>query len=365
MMNVFRKMVNECIRLGLENNKTSLKSLSLISYAMLKEYRIDSRYKLCAISRAAGILRNYRKLRKKHNVREPYCTKPVLITCYGLRIKDGYLHMTSKLKIPLNKHTPDFLSDASLQIQIRSVTISDGVLSISVLKVPEPPECTGMLALDTNLDNVTMVDTDSNITKHDMSKATEVKAECRQVKSRFTRNDVRIRRILFKKYGELERNRVLWIIHNVSKKIVNHAKQNKMAIAMEDIKGIRKLYRKGNYRGRNYRSKMNSWSYYELQRQIGYKAAWEGIPVVYVTPWGTSSKCSRCGDKMFTEENRKLECGSCGLSIDRDINAARNILARGLRFEPVGLPDEAMIVERSKEPIHRVDGSQSGHQTKT
>lgn len=358
LMETFRQIVNDCIRIGLEQNVTSLKSLSIVCYPQLKKkYVIDSRYKLCAISRASGILRNYRKLKRKgRKVKIPYCTKPVLTTCYGLKIKDGYLHMPSKLKLPLNKYTLQVLSDPVLEV--RSVTITNSTLSITFAKKVEQIECTGMLGLDRNLDNVTMVDSDGNEIQYDMKKATENKARCKQVKSKFVRNDVRIRKLIFRKYGELERNRVHWIIHNVSKKIVNHAKANKMAIAMENIKDIRKLYRKGNGQGNKYRSRMNSWSYYELQRQIEYKATWEGIPVIYVNARGTSAKCSRCGDKMFTEENRLLKCSSCGLSIDRDINAARNILARGLRFKPVGLADEAMMQEPSAEAILRVDASQ-------
>ncbi len=66
MMNTFRKMVNDCIRTDLMHNKTSMKSLSILCYPMLKAYSIDSRYKLCTISKAVGILRNYRKALRKN-----------------------------------------------------------------------------------------------------------------------------------------------------------------------------------------------------------------------------------------------------------------------------------------------------------
>ncbi len=118
---------------------------------------------------------------------------------------------------------------------------------------------------------------------------------------------------------------------------------------MERLTGLRKLYRRGNGQRRWYRGRMNSWSYAELQRQIEYKARWEGLPVIYVHPRGTSAKCSICGSRMarIPEENRLLNCPSCRVSVDRDVNAARNILARGVRFAPIALPVEAMVQEPS------------------
>jgi len=44
-----------------------------------------------------------------------------------------------------------------------------------------------------------------------------------------------------------------------------------------------------------------------------------------------------------------MKCASCGLTVDRDVNAARNILARGVRFAPVAQPVEAMVVEPQTE----------------
>ena len=67
-------------------------------------------------------------------------------------------------------------------------------------------------------------------------------------------------------------------------------------------------------------------------RQLtAYKAERRGGRVILVQPRGTSQECSGCGkvvQKALSE--RAHSCPFCGLELDRDVNAARNILARGL-----------------------------------
>jgi putative transposase len=62
-----------------------------------------------------------------------------------------------------------------------------------------------------------------------------------------------------------------------------------------------------------------------------YKAAYAGRRVVQVNPAYTSQDCSRCGhrQKMALSE-RVYHCPCCGLELDRDLNAALNILRLGL-----------------------------------
>lgn len=74
-----------------------------------------------------------------------------------------------------------------------------------------------------------------------------------------------------------------------------------------------------------------SWS--EFLRQLEYKAKWYGRELVGIDRWYPSSKrCSDCGYTMpkMPLSVREWVCPECGSIHDRDINAARNVLAAGL-----------------------------------
>ncbi len=146
-----------------------------------------------------------------------------------------------------------------------------------------------------------------------------------------TRQDNRIGQRLYARYGTREKNRTTQALHRVSKAIVSQAKERKFGIVMEKLKGIRKLYRRGNGQGSSFRGRMNSWTFRELQRQVEYKARWEGIPVSYVNPKGTSSKCPNCDSPLIKLEGRRVWCPSCRQSGDRDVIASRNIMAALVR----------------------------------
>jgi putative transposase len=203
----------------------------------------------------------------------------------------------------------------------------------------------GLIGMDRNLDNVSTASSDGSIRVYDLSKATEIKAKYRAIKTHLRRNDTRVRKQVFGKYGRKQRDRITQLLHLASKDIVRQAKANRFGIAMENLTGIRKLYRRGNGQGRNYRFRLNSWSYAELQRQVEYKAKWEGIRVVYVPSQKTSSTCAACGSHVTECTERGVWCPKCRTLVDRDVNAAKNVLVRGMRFVPIAPPSEAMVEE--------------------
>jgi putative transposase len=100
-----------------------------------------------------------------------------------------------------------------------------------------------------------------------------------------------------------------------------------LAIIMEKLTGIRRLYKKGNGQGALFSGRMNSWIFGETQRQTHYKAAWEGVPVYYVNPRGTSRNCPICGSRVAPLPERELYCAECDNVWDRDDLASKNIMA--------------------------------------
>jgi putative transposase len=162
----FRLMVNYCVRVGLkfeeENHATpSMKKLSLLCYSQLMRYEVYSAYRLTAISKAAGILSARRKsIKRGFFTKSPYVSKPLLVSCYRLKIQDRNLRVQLRYKcyewIPLNSHTLQILS--GLTMRINSFTLTSTSLSLCLSREidVEPRGLAGTVGIDRNLRNLTV-----------------------------------------------------------------------------------------------------------------------------------------------------------------------------------------------------------------
>lgn len=71
---------------------------------------------------------------------------------------------------------------------------------------------------------------------------------------------------------------------------------------------------------------MGRWSFKRVENAINYVAELRGIYVEYVEPHYTSQTCSQCNIVLKTNrKSQSLYSCSCGLTLNADLNAARNI----------------------------------------
>jgi len=150
------------------------------------------------------------------------------------------------------------------------------------------------------------------------------------IQSKRTRSSRRLMRRLCGREARFQK----WLNHNISKQLVQDAKNSNAALAFEDLTNIRQSLNQKR-RSKTERRRTNNWAFYQLRMFVDYKARIAGIPVIFVPPAYTSQTCSRCHHlhpvkgKSY-RNGKKYKCGSCGFEHDADINAALNIAALGL-----------------------------------
>ena len=122
-------------------------------------------------------------------------------------------------------------------------------------------------------------------------------------------------KLLYRKLSSIRLNHV----HKATSHIV---KQLPKGVVIEDL-NIR-----GMMKNKHLAKHIQNSMFYEFRRQLGYKCSEYGIQLVIADRFYPSSKaCSCCG---FIKSDLKLNdriyrCNSCGLEIDRDLNAAENL----------------------------------------
>ncbi|MHA2428055.1 MAG: RNA-guided endonuclease InsQ/TnpB family protein [Candidatus Hermodarchaeia archaeon] len=126
---------------------------------------------------------------------------------------------------------------------------------------------------------------------------------------------------------------------------------------------IETLNIRGMIRNRRLAKSIADASWYTFLEMVRYKAEWYGVTVIGVeqfTP--TSKRCHGCGflNERLTLSERVWTCPTCGLSLDRDVNAAKNIKMIGLlsimsprepRVEPVELSAGAEVSKQETSSI--------------
>ena len=182
-----------------------------------------------------------------------------------------------------------------------TVGIDVGLLSFATLSTGESTPCPKFLRRD---------EKDLKRTQRQLSAATRGTPERRT------------RRAIVRRVHERIANRRTNFAHQESRKIVNRFE----VIAVEDLA----VHRMVHHHCLAQSIQDAAWS--QFATFLVYKAAWAGRRFVAVNPAYTSQDCSKCGHRQKkTLAVRTHACACCGLTLDRDHNAALNILRLGLQ----------------------------------
>jgi putative transposase len=118
--------------------------------------------------------------------------------------------------------------------------------------------------------------------------------------------------------------RVFNIRQDTLHKLTTNLAKNHSRIVIED------LCVSGMMKNRNLARTIADVGFYEFRKQLEYKCQWYGSQLV-VAPrtYPSSRMCSMCGHrkKELTLSEREYHCDQCGLKLDRDLNAALNLVA--------------------------------------
>jgi putative transposase len=187
-------------------------------------------------------------------------------------------------------------------------------------EAPGPIETMGTLGVDLGRRRVA-VDSDGEV--HEATETRRVRDHYPKVRHSAQRKGTRGAKRLLKRLSRRERKHAAQLNHVISRRIVDKAKATGRAIAVEDLTWIR-----GRTKVRkDQRYAHHSWSFHQLRSFLAYKAIDAGVPLVAVDPRSTSKTCHRCGERGHRDA-LVFSCATCG-DMDADINAARNIPARG------------------------------------
>ncbi|MDV3278283.1 MAG: transposase [Nitrososphaerales archaeon] len=144
-------------------------------------------------------------------------------------------------------------------------------------------------------------------------------------------------RMLLAKAHRHIRNQRRDYAHNVSR----HLAYNYSTIVFEDLKIPNMV------RNHNLASAIMDASWGQPRQLTAYKAERRGGRVILVDPSGTSQICSGCAETVPKDLSVRVHaCPNCGLVVDRDENAARNILKRGLERAPA--EERPLLVQRTR-----------------
>lgn len=140
------------------------------------------------------------------------------------------------------------------------------------------------------------------------------------------------------------------IRNNALHQATSFISKNYSTIVIEDLNV------KGMLKNHHLSQSISDAGFGEFRRQLTYKCQWYGAELIVADRYFPSSKtCSNCGSIKDTLKlnDRIYKCENCGISIDRDLNASKNLADLGTTLKSRGSYEcgDRSSVEKSIQPV--------------
>jgi putative transposase len=242
----------------------------------------------------------------------------------GFGIKDGKLHLAKigNLKIKLHRPIPGKIKT----LTIRHTPSGEWYACFVCECEPEPlPKNTDAVGIDVGLATFATLSTGEKIDNPRFFRIDE--QELAKAQRKFSKSIK----------GTPEHAKHKHVVAQIHKRIVNRRRNfshqhsrnlvNRFGtICIEDLTINRMLH------NHCLAKSISDAAWSQFFRYLTYKAEWADRRLIPVDPAYTSQTCSSCGHRQkLTLDIREYRCPCCGIILDRDHNAALNILALGLQ----------------------------------
>jgi putative transposase len=242
---------------------------------------------------------------------------------FGFKVDGSWLDLSKIGRVPMIDHRP--IAGTIKTLTIRRTRTDKWFASFSVAVEPEPlPETQRAVGVDVGLTHFATLSTGeqvANLRFFRKDAKALAKAQRRLSKTEQKTSEYAKRRKVVAHIHERIANRRKDFAHKLSRRLVNEFG----IIVMEDLNIVWML------KNHSLAKSIADAAWNQLAIYTCYKAASAGRTYMQVDPRGTSQRCSRCGGVVKKDLSVRVhQCPYCGLEIDRDLNAALNILAVGL-----------------------------------
>ena len=202
------------------------------------------------------------------------------------------------------------------------------------IEVPDAPDASGhtrVVGVDRGIRFLATTYDGRKTTFHSGAQVKQKRAHYKQLRRQLQKRGTSSARRRIRTIGQRENRWMNDVNHCISKALVCSNPEGTLFV-LEDLTGIRGATERVRVKGRYTQV---SWTYYDLEQKLAYKAKKYGSSMLSVDPAFTSQTCPICGHvdkKSRRHETHTFKCTACGYTTNDDRIGAMNLQRMGIEY---------------------------------